>query len=129
LFAVRRKWSILISVLAASLIFVCTLAMLATHMRFGMLVVGGMLAVVLLAMLFRYDLKKMSVLVASVSIAVALVTYSVLDLPGLASSFSENSAAVSEQNPRMLIWESTLQAVVQLGGINGTGCGDFAFFS
>ena len=126
LFVVRREWSTLSRVLAAILIFAFVLAMLATHMRFGMLVVVGMLAAVLLAMLFRYDLKKMSVLVASVSIAAALVTYSVLDLPGLASSFSENSAAVSEQNPRMLIWQSTLQAVVQLGGINGTGLYTFS---
>jgi O-antigen ligase len=126
LFAVRRKWSILISVLAASLIFVCTLAMLATHMRFGMLVVGGMLSVLLLAMLFRFDLKKMSVLVAAISIAAALVTYTVLDLPSLASTFSESSAAVNEQNPRMLIWQSTLQAVVEVGGINGTGLYTFS---
>lgn len=125
-FAVRRDWSTLTSVLVAALVFTFALAMLATHMRFGMLVVGGMLAVVLLAMVFRYDLKKVSVSVAAISIAAALIAYTSLDLPGLASSFSASSAAVNEQNPRMLIWQSTLQAIVQLGGVNGTGLYTFS---
>ena len=126
LFVVRREGSTLTSVLAACLIFAFALSMLATHMRFGMLVVGGMLSLVLLAMLLRYDLKRVSVMVAAGAIAAALVIYTVLDLPGLASSFSTGTAAVNEQNPRMLIWQSTLQAVIELGGVNGTGLYTFS---
>ena len=126
LFALKRDWSVWQSMLGAFLVWTYALAMLATHMRFGMLVVIGMLAGLLLTMVLRFDVKKRPVLFAATAIGIALVSYAVLDLPGLSSSFAENSSANGAANPRLLIWQSAWQALVQLGGVNGTGLYTFS---
>jgi len=126
LFSLKRDWGRWSTVMSATLIFMFALAMLATQMRFGMLVVFGMLACGWLAILFRFDVNRTSVVAASAAILMALAAYTALDLPGLVSSFAENSAAVSEANPRLLIWQSALQALTELGGFNGTGLYTFS---
>ncbi len=80
--ALKRDWSLWQNMLGAFLVWTFALAMLATHMRFGMLVVIGMLAALLLAVVLRFDVKKQSVLFAATAIGLALVSYAVLDLPG-----------------------------------------------
>lgn len=126
LFSLKRDWGRWSSVLSAALIFMFAVAILATQMRFGMLVVVGMLSCGLLAFIFRFDVNRTSLVAASAAILMALAAYMLLDLPGLASSFAENSTAVSEANPRLLIWQAALQAVTELGGINGTGLYTFS---
>ncbi len=126
LFSLKRDWGRGATVLSAALIFMFAVAMLATQMRFGMLVVVGMLSCGLLAILFRFEANRTSVVAASAAIFMALAAYTALDLPGLVSSFAENSTAVSEASPRLLIWQSALQALTELGGVNGTGLYTFS---
>jgi O-antigen ligase len=126
LFILRRDWGRWSTAMSAGLIFMFALAMLATQMRFGMLVVVGVLSFVLLATLFRYEVSRVSVVAASAAILLALAVYFVLDLPGLVSSFAKNTTPVSEANPRLLIWHSALQAVIEFGGINGSGLYTFS---
>ncbi len=112
-------------VLYAGLFALLLLALLATHLRFAMLLVAGVPALLLLGW-WRYRLAALNVGAAFVALAVALLFYLLLDSTGVSSAFAGGEAASQGPDPRVLLWMATWQAIVQEGGLNGTGLAAFA---
>lgn len=104
-----------------------TIAMLATHLRFAMLVLLGM-AVVIVWLCFRLGKQWRTGGMAIAGIAVGSALYLLLDPSGAASSFDDAGAlgtGAAQQSPRLLLWQAAWEAVKVMGGINGTGIGTF----
>lgn len=102
------------------------LALLATHSRFALLLVAGV-AAGLMIMPPLFGAAWRSCVIAICAIGVAAAAYYGLDQAVLMSSLNNGGAATVDSNPRLLLWQSTWQAITSLGGINGTGLYTFSF--
>lgn len=107
-----------------SITVVFSIAMLATHLRFAVLVLVFMVLVVVL-LCFRSSSRWTTGIAIIAAIIFGGVTYLLLDPAGAASSFGDASRQATQQSPRLLLWQSTWEAVKDMGGINGTGVGTF----
>ncbi|XOV84333.1 MAG: O-antigen ligase family protein [bacterium] len=124
--AVQRVWSPRFGLVASILIFVFTLAMLATHSRFGMLLIVGIVLLMHLGILASYGVAKQSVWMATLGIAIAVGVYLLIDLSGATASIAGSGAAAAQSSPRLLIWQSAWQALTEISGLNGSGLSTFS---
>jgi len=112
----------------SALLFGCTLvfslAMLATHSRFAMLVLLGVVAV-LGWVACRLRARWQACLNVAVAICCAFAVYLLLDPSGASSAFDNGDVTGAARSPRMLLWGSAWDAIVNLGGVNGTGAYTF----
>ncbi len=111
--------------LYVSLFLLMVLALLATHLRFAMLLVAGVPVLLLLGW-WRYRLTVANVRAPLAAIAAAFVLYLLLGSSGASAAFAGGEANAPGPDPRMLLWASTWQAIVQEGGLHGVGLATFA---
>ncbi len=120
LISMRRSWSTPHLVIGGALTALYMLALLATHLRFAMLLVAGVPLVVGYCC-WRFRVDKRFLIVAFASAALAFAAYYGLDQVGAASAVGANDEVSEAASPRLMLWEATWRAVMGEGGLNGTG--------
>jgi len=102
------------------------LSLYATESRFSLVVVAGLCLVVLFGV-WRFSFSKRECAAVWLAAITGFLTYAALSVKGVAAGLAQ-AGGESAEGTRWHLLQSTWQALLEFGGINGTGLFTFSLF-